>query len=191
MASDEGYVGKFGDILKISGVSKRNGALSQTNALNADRGRDVGHATEAGIWHFFRDAIDSKTWYDNIFIFSDMQAGTGGLYGDGRDLTEYRSRGFGCDLVRTWGRDKDRMIDVYKLVQTYRSKVNPKVNVFCVQTAGYNNVILPVMTYRTAMLTGWTGKEILYAAEYIRQWDEIEESRSAESENNSLNTNTI
>lgn len=191
MASDEGYVGKFGDILKISGVSKRNGALMQTKALNADRGRDVGHATEAGIWHFFRDAIDQKIWYDNIFIFSDMQAGTGGLYGDGRDHAEYRSRGFGCDLVRSFGIDRDRMIDVYKLIQAYRSKVNNKVNVFCVQTAGYNNVILPVMTYRTAMLTGWTGKEILYAAEYIRQWDEIEASRSTESDNISQTTNTI
>jgi phage regulator Rha-like protein len=24
------------------------------------------------------------------------------------------------------------------------------------------------------MLTGWTGKEISFAAEYIKQWDEIE-----------------
>lgn len=191
MASDEGYVGKFGDRLEVSGVSKRNGALMQTGRLNADRGRGVGHRTEAGIWHFFRDAIDSMTWYDNIFIFSDMQAGTGQLYGDGRDLTEYKSRGYACDLVRPFGMRSERMIDVYKLVQAYRSKVNPKVNVFCVQTAGYNNVILPIMTYRTAMLTGWTGKEILYAAEYIRQWDDIEESRSTKSDNISQNTNTI
>lgn len=191
MTSDEGYVGKFGDRLEISGVSKRNGALMQTGRLNADRGRGVGHGTEAGIWHFFRDAINGNIWYDNIFIFSDMQAGTGNLYGDGRDLTEYKSMGYACDLVRSFGSHKDRMIDVYKLIQTYRSKVNPKVNVFCVQTAGYNNVILPVMTYRTAMLTGWTGKEILYAAEYIRQWDEIEASRSNKSENISQNTNTI
>lgn len=186
MASDEGYVGKFGDRLDISGVSKRNGALMQTGRLNADKGMSVGHSTEAGIWHFFRDAIEKKTHYDNIFIFSDMQAGTGQLYGDDKDLMEYRSRGYACDLVKTFGVHKDRMINVYKLIQTYRSKVNPKVNVFCVQTAGYNNVILPVMTYRTAILTGWTGKEILYAAEYIKQWDEIEASRSIKSNNNSL-----
>jgi hypothetical protein len=186
MASVEGYVGKFGDRLEVSGISKRNGALMQTGRLNADRGRGVGHNTEAGIWHFFRDAIDSMTWYDNIFIFSDMQAGTGQLYGDDRDHMEYKSMGYGCDLVKPFGRIQDRMIDVYKLIQAYRSKVNSAVNVFCVQTAGYNNVILPIMTYRTAMLTGWTGKEILYAAEYIRQWDEIEASRSNKSTNNSL-----
>jgi phage regulator Rha-like protein len=27
------------------------------------------------------------------------------------------------------------------------------------------------------MLTGWTGKEIQFAAEYIKQWDEIEANR--------------
>ena len=45
---------------------------------------------------------------------------------------------------------------------------------FSVQTSGYNNVLIPQMSYRCAMLTGWTGKEIPFAAEYIRQWDEIE-----------------
>jgi phage regulator Rha-like protein len=36
------------------------------------------------------------------------------------------------------------------------------------------------MTYRTAILTGWTGKEVQFAAEYIKQWDEIEAKREAE-----------
>ena len=66
------------------------------------------------------------------------------------------------------------MINVYKLILEYRKRVNPKVNVFSVQTAGYDNVVVPQMTYRCAMLTGWTGKEILFAHEYIKQWDDIE-----------------
>lgn len=69
-------------------------------------------------------------------------------------------------------------INVYKLILEYRKHVNPKVNVFSVQTAGYNNVLIPQMSYRCAILTGWTGKEILFAAEYIKRWDEIEEKRS-------------
>jgi hypothetical protein len=56
--------------------------------------------------------------------------------------------------------------------------VNPKVNVFCVQTAGYPNTIMPLMSYRTAFLAGWTGKEVQFAAEYIREWDAIEAAKA-------------
>ena len=171
--SDEGYVGKFGDKLKIYSVSKRNGVLSQAKTVNATGGADVGHRTEGGIWKFFKTALENKVWYDNIFIFSDMQAGTGGLYGTYEDMSEYRTK---------WG-IRGNYINVYKLILEYRRKVNPKVNVFCVQTAGYDNVLIPQMSYRCAMLTGWTGKEVQFAAEYIKQWDEIEASRAANKQN--------
>lgn len=164
--SDEGYVGKFGDRLKITPVSKRNGALSQANEITRGHSSDVGGGTENGIWIFFRDAIKNKTVYDNIFVFSDMQAGTGGLYGI--DSGEYRD--FRCH---------GRMINVFALVQEYRKKVNPKVNVFMTQTAGYDNVLVPQMSYRTAMLSGWTGKEIQFAAAYAEQWDAIENQRAS------------
>lgn len=163
--SDEGYVGKFGDTLKVYPISKRNGILSQTNEINIMGMRDVGGATEGGIWHFFRDAIANKTWYDNIFIFSDQQAGTGGLYGSLQDVRLY---------LKQYGIKDSYHCNVYKMICDYRKFVNPKVNVFSIQTAGYDNLIIPTMSYRCAMLTGWTGKEILYAAEYIKQWDDIE-----------------
>ena len=163
--SDEGYVGKFGDTLKVYPISKRNGILSQTNEINKNGMRDVGGATEGGIWHFFRDAIANKTWYDNIFIFSDQQAGTGGLYGTIIDQRQY---------TQQYGVKYSGYCNVYKMICDYRKFVNPKVNVFSIQTAGYNNLVIPTMSYRCAMLTGWTGKEILYAAEYIKQWDDIE-----------------
>ena len=161
--SQEGQVGKFGDKLVLFDVKKST--LQQTEMITSKKYSDVGASTEGGIWKFFRDAIKTKTWYDNIFIFSDQQAGTGGLYGTSEDMAEYKKQGFCCH---------NSYINVYKLILDYRKQVNPRVNVFSVQTAGYNNVLIPQMSYRCAMLTGWTGKEIQFASEYIRQWDELE-----------------
>jgi hypothetical protein len=91
-----------------------------------------------------------------------MQAGTGGLYGErSSDYEDYKWEG-------------SRHIDVLKLVQDYRRKVNPKVNVFSVQVAGYDNSVLPGSLYRGAILTGWTGRESSYAQAIIETWDEIE-----------------
>lgn len=187
MASDYGEVGAFGDKLIMYPISRRNGALSQANVISAKRGNDVGKATEGGLWHFFRDLIKNKTHVDNIFIFSDMQAGTGQLYGGIQDRMDYGRHGYYVQhttyvdsmyhLERKMYGSCEGCIDVYKLINKYRQTVNPKVNVFCVQTAGYTNTVMPVLSYRTAFLAGWTGKEVQFAAEYIKQWDEIEASR--------------
>lgn len=166
MASDEGYVGKFGDKLKMISVTKRNGALAQATAITANGDRDVGGATEGGIWEFFRDAIKNKVKYDNIIIYSDQQAGTGGLYGTSQHTDEYRSAGFDCPF--------NGHINVYALVREYRKKVNRKVNVMSVQTAGYSNMVLPAMSYRTALCSGWTGKEAAFFDAYIKEWDNID-----------------
>ena len=169
--SDEGYVGKFGDRLKIYPISKRDGVLSQTSKISDDKIDDVGGSTENGIWLFFEDAINNNVFYDNIFIYSDMQAGHAGLYGTGSAYV-IDGENFGSS------HRYQRYIDVMKLIAKYRAKVNPKVNVFCVQTAGYNNVLIPEYIYRGAVLYGWTGKEALFASEIIRQWDEIERRES-------------
>lgn len=168
MSSDEGYVGKFGDKLKITPVSKRNGALLQAESITSDMYRDVGGSTENGVWIFFRDAIKNKDWYDNIFIYSDMQAGHGGLYGTGHSYV-IEDEDFRCRDLRFY-----KYIDVMRLIHKYRQTVNPKVNVFCVQTAGYNNVLVPEFTYRGAVLYGWTGKESLFASKIIDMWDQKE-----------------
>lgn len=166
--SDQGEVFYFGDRLGSMTVSNRDGVLTQVGHMNTKYGKggsnDVGGGTENGIWIFFRDAIKNKTVYDNIFIYSDMQAGHGGLYG--LNPEEYRPYVYG----NTFGND----IDVLKLVQTYRKKVNPKVNVFSVQTAGYDNSVLPENEYRTSILTGWTGKEVVYAKALNSIWDKVD-----------------
>lgn len=160
--SDQGEVGIFGDRLEIKSINHRDGILSQTKAL-APLSNRIGGSTENGIWLFFDKAIKEKLHYDNIFIYSDQQAGHGGLYGmNSKEYDDYLYKG------------SSRYIDVLKLVQEYRKKVNQKVNVFSVQTAGYNNNVLPENEYRTAILTGWTGKETIYAKYLIDIWNKME-----------------
>jgi hypothetical protein len=163
--SDEGYVGVFGDSLSVEPVSKRNGLLTQLKETS-ERGRKQGGGTENGIWMFWDDAIKNKKHYDTVFIYSDMQAGHGGLYGI--DSSEYK------DFVYKGSRGRNSYIDVLALVKEYRKKVNPKVNVFTVQVAGYNNALLPENIYRGAVLAGWTGREPVFAKAIIDTWDKIE-----------------
>lgn len=167
--SDEGYVGKFGDKLIVSPVSKRAGVLNQAEAISKNKDRDVGGSTEGGIWEFFKNAIENNEHWDNIFIYSDQQAGHGGLYGTPAQARKYSKLGYNCG-----GDYWNSYINVFKLVQDYRKKVNPKVNVFSVQTAGYDNVVIPEYAYRTNIMYGWTGNEAVFAKAMIDQWDEID-----------------
>jgi len=162
MQADEGYVGVFGDKLSMKAVSKRNGLLTQLEETS-NRGKAQGQSTENGIWLFWDKAIKNKEHYDTVFIYSDMQAGHGGLYGV--DESKYR------DYIHKAG---GSYIDVLALVEKYRATVNPKVNIFSVQVSGYNNSVLPENLYRGAILAGWTGKEPIFAKSIIDTWDNIE-----------------
>ncbi len=167
-ASEEGYVGKFGDRLKVFPVSRRGQILRQCKEISEKAHTDVGASTEGGIWEFFKAAIQKKEHWDQIFIYSDQQAGHGGLYGTQAQKREYQEKGFACQ----WGkRGEGNYINVFDLVLEYRRKVNPNVNVFSIQTAGYNNVCIPEYAYRTCILYGWTGKELNFARQMIDLWD--------------------
>ena len=165
-ASEEGYIGVFGDKLEVKGVSKMDGVLTQLKSAN-NIGDGIGHSTENGVWLFWDKAIKNKEHWDTVFIYSDMQAGHGGLYGT--DAKEYKDFIYGKG-ESSWGRH----IDVFALVQKYRKEVNPKVSVFTVQVAGYNNSVLPENLYRGAILAGWTGKEVAFAKEIINAWEAVE-----------------
>ena len=160
--SDEGYVYTFGDRLLEKSISKRQGVLAQSKEVS-EMGRTVGGGTENGVWLFFDKAIKEKIHWDNIFIYSDMQAGHGGLYGTENCIRKYRESGYSYS---------HRYINVPKLIDAYRREVNPKVNVYCIQTAGYNNVLIPEYTYRGNILYGWTGKELVFADAMNKFWDE-------------------
>jgi len=153
MVSDEGVVGVFGDRLEYVPVRKKASIMDQAKAAD-DIGKKIGHSTENGIWLALDDAIRNKKHWDNIFVYSDMQAGHGGLYG--KNAADYK------DFIINNSR-----IDVPKLVMEYRKRVNPKVNVFLVQIAGYEDTIMPEFYDRTFIIGGWSGSIIKFAKRMI------------------------
>lgn len=165
--SEEGYVYAFGDELIEYPISKRVGVLKQAEDISKDAKANVGQGTENGVWLFFEKAVKNKEHWDNIFIYSDMQAGHGGLYGTSEGQFAYQKLGLAASKGSMY-------VDVVKLIDWYRKEVNPKVNVYCIQTAGYDNVLVPENGYRTNILYGWTGKELVYADAMNKFWDSKE-----------------
>jgi len=153
--SEEGWLGVFGDNLAMTPVRKKSSIFDQVNAANT-KGESIGPSTENGIWLFWRDALENSKWWDNIFIYSDMQAGHGGLYG--LHPEEYR------DYL--W-RGSSKSIDVAKLINKYRSKVNPNVNVFLCQVSGYQDTIVPEFYNRVYIMGGWSTGILNFAHKMI------------------------
>jgi hypothetical protein len=168
-----GMIGLFGDKLLEYEVDKSKSLLQQYDeiqTLAGPRGQNVGGSTENGIWLFFKRAMAEPTKYrfDYWFAYSDMQAGHGGLYGNDPEMAD----------EWLWSDTSTKYIHIPKLLENYRKKINPKLNCFTVQTAGYDNSILPEATYRGAILAGWTGNEAVYADRIAKLWDEIEKIQS-------------
>jgi hypothetical protein len=149
--SDEGHVGVFGDNLETFTTRKKSSIFDQVQKAEK-LGNKIGLGTENGIWLFWANAIKNKEHWDNVFVYSDMQAGHGGLYGT--DPNGYR------DFIWPSG---GRHIDVPKLINTYRTKVNPNVNVFLVQIAGHQDTIVPEFYDRTYILGGWSERLLNFA----------------------------
>ena len=140
--SDEGYIGIFGDELEVLPVRKKSSTFELVDEANRIA-KGIGQSTENGIWLFWDKAIEEKQHWDKVFVYSDMQAGHGGLFGtNDREYSDYRWRG-------------THMIDVPKLINQYRSKVNKDVEVFLVQVAGYQDTIIPEFYKKTYILGGW------------------------------------
>lgn len=167
-----GVIGLFGDKLFEYEVDKEISLLKNLEKINeivGPKGNNVGISTENGIWLFFKRAFENnlKYKYDHFFCYSDMQAGHGGLYGSDTKIKEN-------DWLWNGKNSSHLYINVPKLVENYRKTINKKLNTFMIQTAGYNDSILPQSTYRGAILSGWTGNEVVYADQIIKLWDQIE-----------------
>lgn len=171
--ADDGYVGKFGDKLKVYPINSRKGILTQALEISKDEGRNVGTSTEGGVWEFFDNAITLKEKWDHIFIFSDQQAGHGGLYGTSRQSEKYEQQGYGVGPKYSY---EITMMNVFEMIQTYRRKVYDKVNVYSIQTAGYDNMVVPEHAYRTSIFSGWNGNFLTFADMVNKQWDEVDSS---------------
>ena len=165
----KGVVGVFGDELHMYTVDKNRSFLEQYEEITS-LGKTVGGSTENGIWLFFKRAFENPSdyRYDHFFCYSDMQAGHGQLYSKDIDII---NKGFLWDNKCT---NSILYIDIHKCIDKYRRTLNPKFNVFMVQTAGYNDAIVPQTTYRGAIMAGWTGNEVVYADKLIKLWDEVE-----------------
>ena len=48
-----------------------------------------------------------------------------------------------------------------------------------VQTAGYDNVVIPENIYRGIVTAGWTGKETTLLYETTKIWDEAEKNANS------------
>lgn len=173
-------IGLFGDKLLEYEVDKNRGFLEQFEELNkmaGERGKNVGGGTENGIWLFFKRAMENpeKYHYDHFFCYSDMQAGHGGLFGCDPEMDPQWLWGdngfFGCQYIH-----------VPKLLEDYRKKINDRISAFMVQTAGYDDSVLPQSTYRGAIMSGWTGNEVVYAKNILDIWDK----RESESNSNAI-----
>lgn len=169
-ASDDGYIGVFGDDLEVRSVRKNASVFDQVQEANKI-GHDIGQGTENGIWLFFNKAISTKEHWDHIFVYSDMQAGHGGLYGtspkDYKDYIWKNGDESGYD---------EKMIDVAKLVKTYREKVNPDVNVYLVQVAGYRDTLVPEFYDKTYILGGWGDGVLKFAHKMSQPKKQLEQN---------------
>ena len=156
--ADEGHVGVFGDHLTTFQIPKGN-VFGQTQ--EADRlAQEVGMSTENGIWLFWDQAIRQREHWDMVFVYSDMQAGHGGLYGT--DKSQYKDY-----IWNPNGSSYSAHIDVPKLISAYRQRVNPSVLVFLVQVAGYQDTLVPEFYDRTYILGGWGYGLLRFAAEMV------------------------
>lgn len=63
------------------------------------------------------------------------------------------------------------------MIEEYRKKVNPKVNVTAVQVAGYDNSIVPETGYRLNTLAGWTSRETEYIKTVTEVWDDVDKNQ--------------
>ena len=153
LLSDQGEVGIFGDRLNTFEVTP-NQSIFDIVAKMEEKARGIGQGTEHGIWLFWDKIIREKVHYDAVFVYSDMQAGHGGLYGTS-GYEQY------C-----WG---SKHIHVPKLIAKYREVVNPDVKVFLVQVAGYEDTIMPEQYQNTYILGGWSDAVLRYAHEVIQQ----------------------
>jgi hypothetical protein len=159
--SDDGKVVIFGDRIREYLVNPTISTIDSLQEIKKLTGK-VGGATEAGIWIYLDQAIRTKEHIDHLFIYSDMQAGYGKLYGPTSVIKSH-----------IWGdaRHDAQFIDVPKMINEYRQQVNPNVMVYLVQIAGYQDTLIPEYYDRTFILGGWSEQIVSFAAQMAKMYE--------------------
>lgn len=167
LVSESGKIGAFGDKIKYLPINSgfKGTALGLLNVLNDEIGATVGQGTENGIWLALDDAIRSGEKFDRIFIYSDMQAGHGGLYGIGSEYPKY-------DTGESF--ETQRFIDVPLLVSEYRKRVNPDCKLYSIQIGGYSDNIFPEFYPNTCIMGGWSTEILKFVDMFEKNPAEIE-----------------
>ncbi len=167
LISDGGKIGVFGDEIKYVPITRDGkGTVLETLDMVNDIGEHVGYSTENGIWLALDDAIRSGEKFDRIFIYSDMQAGHGGLYGLDKETYPVFEQG------RHGGY---RYIDVPMLVAEYRKKVNPACKLYSIQIGGYSDNIFPEFYPDTCIMGGWSTELFRFVGMFEQDPMSIEE----------------
>ena len=153
-----GQIGVFGDNIEYVMGGKN---ILATAKQCGQVGKRIGHSTETGLFLGLSDMINNGTFVDRIVILSDMQAGTGGLYGYNNmvDRTRHKTA---MDLA--WRRAGDHVFyNVPALFKHYQKTINPNCQMYCVQTAGYSGSLFPAF-YKTGVhiIGGWSENLIKY-----------------------------
>ena len=167
LISDGGKIGVFGDTVKYVPITRDgNGTVLETLDMVNAIGEHVGYSTENGIWLALDEAIRSGEKFDRIFIYSDMQAGHGGLYGLDREKYPVFEQG-------RYGGYK--YIDVPKLVAEYRQKVNPACKLYSIQIGGYTDNIFPEFYPDTCIMGGWSSEVFRFVGMFEKDPASVEE----------------
>ncbi|MBR3314784.1 MAG: hypothetical protein IKG18_11675 [Atopobiaceae bacterium] len=109
MRAEEGVVFPFANWIERVSVNKTGNILEQARLVGKV---ECGFGTEDPFWIFLREAIARREHWDNIFVYSDMQAGYGSqkLCFDG----------------------SGQRVSANTMIEAYRQMVNPKVNVYSI-----------------------------------------------------------
>ena len=152
----EATVYPFGDKLKSVTIDSSKGIFAQVDEVERVA-RTVGGGTETGVWLFWDKAIKNKEHLDHVFVYSDMQAGHGGLF---------TTPGNAPTPEFTWksgGYSRGTYVDVPALIAEYRKTVNPDVQVYLVQVAGYDGSMVPEIYDKTYIMGGWSDGILRFA----------------------------
>lgn len=167
LISDGGKIGVFGDKIKYVPITRDgHGTVLETLDMVNGIGDHIGYSTENGIWLALDDAIRSGEKFDRIFIYSDMQAGHGGLYGLAKEKYPVFEQG---------EHDGYRYIDVPKLVAEYRQKVNPDCKLYSIQIGGYSDNIFPEFYPNTCIMGGWSAEVFRFVGMFEKDPVSVEE----------------